>query len=111
MLAMSSNRSDMRSVIDMHSSMIAISMSQATRPIHEDCDGSCTGQQIRFAPLLSSFPLSTMTVTARQKEIPTGCVLRHTMWMNNQNFTEFDYHPLSSSSSVIRLLKIKPAVF
>ena len=101
----------MHGAVDMYSSLNAAMQSQMNCSIHEDCDGSCTGQRFAFNPVRSPSANFRLTISARPREVPPGYVRRNTGWLDQQLLEDFVYEPLPSSTPTIRLLKLKNAIF
>ncbi|KAH7408965.1 hypothetical protein BKA64DRAFT_773431 [Cadophora sp. MPI-SDFR-AT-0126] len=110
-MAASSRPNNMHGVMDLSSSLHAVLQSQMTCRIHEDCDGSCTGEQITFSPILSPTANARMTIAPRPREVPAGYIRQNAEWLGQQQLEDFVYNELPGSTPVIRLLTVKPAVF
>ena len=104
----------MRATINLFSSMTAVSQSQSTCPIHEDCDGSCTGHQITFEPIICALEGENVYRAVREAQprlLGPNVICHDTEWLANLSLDEFECTHIDSSSAMIRLLRIKPARF
>jgi hypothetical protein len=102
---------DFGSAMDMFSGMVAALNAFKSCPIHERCDGSCTGKQINFRPLQSEFAESKVTVTSRSAVILPSAAPKDAAWFAQQELEDFSYDGLALDSACIRLLRVKPAIF
>ena len=77
-------------------------------PIHENCDGSCSGpnSQVTVEPLVSASLDSVTTIAPNADSETASCGSSLPV---PKQLEEFRYTPISSESPVIRLLRIKQA--
>jgi hypothetical protein len=99
------------SAIDLFSALIAAVNGRKTCPKHERCDGSCTGTQLKLQPLQSSLAEAQIHVPVAPAAVLGSATSRNLDWSRNQDYQDFSYDPLDSGNAVIRLLKIKSAIF
>ena len=100
-----------RSAVDMYSTMLAVSLSQTTCSIHEHCDGSCTGQKIRYTPLVSTSCDFQAVQEPYPKVLEPGAFCRNAKWLADQKLELFTHAPVNSQASHIRLLHVKDGNF
>ncbi|KAL8690565.1 MAG: hypothetical protein Q9218_004017 [Villophora microphyllina] len=112
-MASSSNDNDggMRYVTNLLSTLLAISQSQTTCPVHENCDGSCEGRQIVHRPVIEGNPELVAIRDLQPRLIDSGVACRDAAWLVLQNLDPFEYSPVNSARAMIRLLRIKTACF
>lgn len=99
----------MQNVVDLFSSLLAVSQAQTTCPIHEDCDGSCTGQQIVYQPLTTDNPEAAVIKAPRPRQLDAGVFCRDASWLAEQDLDPFEYAPIDSNRNMIRVLRVKSA--
>ncbi|EPE28090.1 hypothetical protein GLAREA_04881 [Glarea lozoyensis ATCC 20868] len=95
-----------RDAVNIASQMIALSVSLITCPVHEQCDGSCSGPSVVFSPISignTQYKLRTdrpkMNLPLQQEhpiEIPTAAL---------------EYSAIDSEAGEIRLIHVQSAVF
>ena len=107
----SSGTSSDRSAVDMYTTIFAVTQSLTTCSIHEHCDGSCTGHQISYAPMVSATCDFRAVQTPSPRVLEPGVFCRDAKWLANQTLEPFTHVPVNSRASYIRLLRVKDANF
>jgi hypothetical protein len=94
--------------INLTSQMIALSVSWITCPIHEHCDGSCSGNgRIVFEPVR----VGTTRYSAQLQDHETSNLPLQQEEPISIPSEIFDYSPIDSEAGEIRLLFVQQAVF
>ena len=106
-----SETSSDRSVVDMYVTMLAALHSQTTCAVHEQCDGSCTGQQICYGPLVSSTCDFQMIQSPCPRILEPEAFCRDAKWLSDQDLELFIHAPVNTRASQIRLLRVKDGTF
>ena len=104
-------KSHRRDTADYAAMLLVLNLSQILCPVHEDCDGSCTGQRHIFEPLVSEHWKMHAHQNPWPKLLDAGTHCRDASWLEDQHFDTFQYMPIDSRASIVRLLRIKDANF
>lgn len=103
-----------RTVLNLESTILASKLSQITCPAHEWCNGSCVANSgipvFAFEPLLSPGPTFEVTPPA-SVSFPEPSLRTEPPPTTVGGLEAFRYVPLDSSKAMIRLIRVKPAVF
>ena len=100
-----------RYCLDVFSTITALAQRLNACPMHECCDGSCTGQDTIPRPSLSA-PLGvSVQVRPSPRILPAGTLCHDEAWLADQQLEPFKYAPIDSRKATIRLLRIKSANF
>ena len=104
---------NVRSAAEMFSKMLAASIAQNNCPIHEDCDGSCTGEPSEYQELVKDNwmyeAMSEAQPKVQARILEPGTVCRDATWFANQRPGPFAYTLIDSTKAEFRLLRLKPA--
>ena len=83
-----------------------------TCPEHEYCDGTCSGKQIVYDPLLvNPWIKDCINSDPRPRILTANTVCHDETWLQRQNLNDFRYSPLRPGKAVVRLVLIKLANF